>query len=470
MTTHDGEQFAGGSASSTQADLRVRLLKLDDPAQDFDNADLVLITPFDDVERQAFVNFYEEVIAPAVLRARQSLNQPVNVVVLNPILRGLNVDHESAYRVLHEAEIVIADVTGADLNVISALAMRQCLSKGATIPLLRKRGDDVLPFNISRTVLTAETPDERISAQAAIYTEITAAMSAMPSRGYASPVHMSLTALRLDLRGSQPRADQKPDYKLVSFKPSQQRSGATPPRFEIALGDIRRVTDIDVWVNPENTHMEMARVFEPSISGIIRHLSAKWSEPGERSDDFIRRKLAEATSGDMLPPGAAVMTKCRGDLYENHHVKRVVHVAAVHIQGQGPGAGYRVINDVGVCVANALAAVDDFNDSLIGQGRNRLTSVITPLLGVSTSPHEAFENVLSMLRHSVNHFEARPNSKIKRFVLLAYTGEDRRLIRKALKQVPQLDGASLDTIEDDPDTPKLDLISTDEEGGDDVQA
>jgi len=38
-------------------------------------------------------------------------------------------------------------------------------------------------------------------------------------------------------------------------------------------GDIQNIKEIDVWVNSENTNMQMARHFERSISAIIRYLA-----------------------------------------------------------------------------------------------------------------------------------------------------------------------------------------------------
>jgi len=48
----------------------------------------------------------------------------------------------------------------------------------------------------------------------------------------------------------------------------------------IISGDIRNVTGIDVWVNSENTEMQMARFFDRSVSSVIRYLGAVRDEAG----------------------------------------------------------------------------------------------------------------------------------------------------------------------------------------------
>lgn len=412
---------------------------------DSDSIDVVLIAPFQSEGRSKFDAFVLEVIAPAIVRVEERTQRQVQVAILNDLLDENVLEHENIYRMLHLADIVVADVSAdggeLDAKVLSAFSVRQALSPNPAIPFTRDEKSMSYPFNVAALVLDAASEHGRINAQTVLYAEILSAFEGNQSRKYMSDVYASLTALRTDLRGS-PRSEGKaPNYENIGYRPSHSRPDVSVPRFEVAVGDLRRVKNIDVWINPENTHMEMARVFDSSISGTIRHMSAQWSHSGKRSDDYIRRKLAEEMTGEEVAPGAALMTSCKGRLRGEHFVKKVVHVAAVEVDGDDPGCGYVAVEDVGVCLTQALHKIQDYNLSWMGRGHNRLASVITPLLGVGSNPEMAFKNVHSMLLHAVQFFDSNPDCLIDRFVLLAYSVEDRRLIKKALKRIPQLSNA-----------------------------
>ncbi len=411
--------------------------------EDADSIDVVLIAPFQPEERKEFDLFLIEVIGPAIVRVEKKTGRTVQVAIFNELLENDDITHEFIYRVLHLADIAIADVSASngelDARVLSAFSMRQALTAKPAIPLTRDPEPRDYPFNLQGLVLNAASENARVNAQAVLYSHILAAFEGQPKGTYVSDVFASLTALRTDLRGSRGSSGVHPNYEVIKYQPLNSRPDVQPPRFEIAMGDLRLVKNVDVWINPENTHMEMARVFDSSISGIVRHMSSNWSNSGTRSDDYIRRKLAEEMKGEVVAEGAALMTPCKGQLRDVHFVKRVVHVAAVAVNDDDAGCGYSAIDNVGVCLSQALQRIQEHNLSWMGRGHNRLASVITPLLGVGSNPEIAFKNVLSMLEHAVKFFDSNPDCLIERFVVLAYSSEDRRLIRKALKRIPQLE-------------------------------
>ena len=138
---------------------------------------------------------------------------------------------------------------------------------------------------------------------------------------------------------------------------------------------------MDIWVNSENTNMQMARYFEGSLSGTIRYLGARRDEAGNVNDDVIGNELGRALgSYGSVQPGSVFVTGA-GELERTHNVKRIFHVASV--QGQF-GRGYRQIDDVGCCVTRALEKADsaelasvDFRRSLFrssGLGGEEATS------------------------------------------------------------------------------------------------
>ena len=104
-------------------------------------------------------------------------------------------------------------------------------------------------------------------------------------------------------------------------------------------GDIQNIKEVDVWVNSENTNMQMARHFDRSISATIRYLGAKKDRAGRVTDDFIADELREAAGGADVPAGIVIPTGS-GELLKSHNVKKIFHAAAV--VGQ-VGRGYTPI-------------------------------------------------------------------------------------------------------------------------------
>jgi O-acetyl-ADP-ribose deacetylase (regulator of RNase III) len=175
---------------------------------------------------------------------------------------------------------------------------------------------------------------------------------------------------------------------------------------------MRRARCAEVWVNSENTDMQMARCNEFSVSSIIRYEGSIRNAAGKVVDDCIAAELAaRLDSGSApVPPGTAILTG-PGEL-RRHGVRRIVHVASVHGE---PGAGFRQVRDVGRCVTSALAAVDDSTD------RPPLTTVLFPLLGAGHGGGEVRHTVVAMAGAVVDYFAATPNSHVTSVYFLAYT-------------------------------------------------
>ncbi|PSL53375.1 hypothetical protein B0I31_109165 [Saccharothrix carnea] len=178
----------------------------------------------------------------------------------------------------------------------------------------------------------------------------------------------------------------------------------------IVTGDIRRVNFAEVWVNPENTAMQMARVDDFSVSGIVRYEGARRDRTGRVVQDHIADELARALAGhDGVPGGTAIMTGAGGLAAKG--VRRVVHVAAVHGE---PGSGFRQIPEVGRCLTNALA--------LVGRGDPRPPkSVLVPLLGAGTGGGAARPTADSLVDAAIDHFRTVPDTPVEIVYLLAYT-------------------------------------------------
>jgi O-acetyl-ADP-ribose deacetylase (regulator of RNase III) len=198
-----------------------------------------------------------------------------------------------------------------------------------------------------------------------------------------------------------------------TFRLAPVPSGAKDAKIGIVTGRMIKVEKIDVWVNPENTDMEMARHNDHSISGIIRYWGAERDSAGAVTKDVIADELTEVVgSGRSVAPGSAFVTGA-GQLAGSNGVRHIVHVAAV--QGT-PGVGFRQVRDVGLCVANALAKAEDLAAAEPG-----VTSVLFPLLGAGTGSGAVEATAEALLAAAISHFDSRPFTALREVYFLAYT-------------------------------------------------
>jgi O-acetyl-ADP-ribose deacetylase (regulator of RNase III) len=194
----------------------------------------------------------------------------------------------------------------------------------------------------------------------------------------------------------------------------------------IVTGQLRRVMAADIWVNSENTDMEMSRFNDYSVSAIIRFGGATLDETGRVVDDRIAAELAERVEGRWpVPPGSAITTGS-GQLADTNRVRHLVHVAAV--QGE-PGVGYTPVTDLGRCVRNALAAAERLVDP---------DTILFPLLGAGTAHAQPQRTVGAMLGAVVDHLDSRPVARLRRILFLAHTEAERTACRTAFDRSPRL--------------------------------
>lgn len=203
---------------------------------------------------------------------------------------------------------------------------------------------------------------------------------------------------------------------------------APTTRIGLVTGTIRRVRGADIWVNSENTDMEMARITEFSISGIIRYWGARRDQTGRVVEDTIARELAAAV-GDRRPvaPAAAFVTGA-GALTETNNVHHVIHVAAV--QGE-PGAGFRQIAEVGRCVTAALTEAE----RLARAGRPART-ILIPLLGTGMAAADTRRTASALLCAALDHVEGVPRTALRMIYFLAYSDRDLAALTEAIRGLP----------------------------------
>jgi hypothetical protein len=186
----------------------------------------------------------------------------------------------------------------------------------------------------------------------------------------------------------------------------------TQCRVGVLGGSIRQVRSVDVWVNSENTDMEMSRYNEFTISAIIRYWAAQRDEAGAVVDDVVARELAERV-GPRRPvaPGTVFVTG-PGALAESNGVRHIIHVASV--SGE-PGAGFRQIRDLGSAVFRVLVEAERL--TLVDPS---VRSIILPLLGVGTGGGALRPTVTSIVGAILGYLMDRPNTALREIYLLGY--------------------------------------------------
>ncbi|WP_405101500.1 macro domain-containing protein [Micromonospora sp. NBC_01412] len=230
----------------------------------------------------------------------------------------------------------------------------------------------------------------------------------------------------------------------MSSKHRFQLTGQASSKCEIGIiaGDILAVNNVDIWVNGENTDMEMARVTEDSISAIVRYWGAKRTAAGRVASDLIADSLASEVGGNVpVTPGRAFVTKA-GELTQSHNVKHIIHVAAV--QGE-PGAGFRRVQNIGLCVTNALAAADG-----IAQTNRGVESILFPLLGTGMGGANLKPTTKALVGAAINYLDAVPETALRVIYFLAYSDAEHETLTDAFHATHRLAPTNAtDTAESD---------------------
>lgn len=206
-----------------------------------------------------------------------------------------------------------------------------------------------------------------------------------------------------------PKVLQETKYIKYRVKPGQKKIVG------IVTGNLIHVKGIDVWVNSENTNMQMSRFFDLSISGTIRYHGAKKDEFDEVSEDTIADELEEKMKGrGYVRPGVVLVTT-PGELGRTHAVKKIFHCATVNGQ---VGAGYQAIENVEMCIFNCLKRMDAENEN------EPLKSILFPLIGTGKGKADPASSISSLIIPAVEYLKNTPETKIEQVYFLAFTDKD----------------------------------------------
>ena len=312
--------------------------------------------------------------------------------------------HEKMIREIYQSDIVVVDITTSNANVYYELGIRHALSKCVTL-LIRRKGT-IIPFNIQglQVVEYDQTRFRSIeSAKGRIHEII---KNGLTNRKNDSPVHQ---VLDLNI---------EPEGKPLDTKFHEAPLKNAPDLcVGLVTGDIQNVEGIDVWVNNENTFMQMARIFDNSISGIVRSLGGRNPVDGEFVDT-IAKELLEQLKGKTSVSPADVLVTTSGSL-NSYGVKKIFHVAAN--VGQ-VGRGFMPIDDMASCVTNVLKEGKKHSGTTDDE---KLTSVLFPLMGTRSRRGSVVEDRVNLLIDAaVDYLESNPKCTFRKVYFLAYTDRE----------------------------------------------
>ncbi|MEO0882152.1 MAG: hypothetical protein AAFY34_05425 [Pseudomonadota bacterium] len=168
-----------------------------------------------------------------------------------------------------------------------------------------------------------------------------------------------------------------------------EQNGDRPrPKIVIWKGDIAKARDFDVWVNSENTYMEMARFWDNSVSATIRKLGSVRQPPYNifRRKDALGLALAEKIGTQPRVDIGEVFitpTELASDLSAKNKVQCVAHLASVEPNEQTHG--FQSGGQIEKCIGNVFREVNAFRKETERRRASRekiaIKSILFPLIG-----------------------------------------------------------------------------------------
>lgn len=328
--------------------------------------------------------------------------------------------HKKMFKGIFEADVAVVDITSLNQNVFYELGVRHALHKHVTV-VIQKKTDQPLPFNIrglSVTPYEIDTEEQIETARKSIRILI---QNGLDKQTIDSIVH--------DALDDEVKVERKPKpIKKTEFY-SYEIKKAPGKLIGIVTGDIQNIKNVDVWVNSENTNMQMARHYERSISGTIRYMGAKKDAAKRVVDDVIADELNAIVGKGGVDPAVVIATGA-GELTKTNGVKKIFHAAAV--RGQ-VGRGYLPIPDIYECVRNALELADSSE-----MENEDIHSIVFPLMGTGTTKLSPQGIADQLIDTAVTYVEENPDSKINKIFFLAYNEQDFELCRHTFINDPRI--------------------------------
>jgi O-acetyl-ADP-ribose deacetylase (regulator of RNase III) len=356
------------------------------------NNDCFVIMPYGNKKSVAskrivdFDNVYEGMIFPAVeelgLRCIRCdrIDEPGSI-------------HKRMMTQIFEARVAIVDTSTLNANVFYELGVRHALKRSGTV-LIQEEGTSS-PFNIAglATIAYAATKAGMARAVPTIQSYIKNAMGNPNATD--SLVYEALPLLQV-------RRDQKaiPKFTVTHYRVNEPAGAASERRrIGFVTGDRRDIDIGQIWVNSENTNMQMDTFYGRSTSATIRYLGAERDAIGAVAKDTIGDALRAQMNGRVVVDPATVIPTTAGTLEQTNNVKWIFHVASVIGQ---PLVGYKPVQQIDQCVKAALrlASEPKFADQ-------QLRSILFPVFGTGPAGADVETTIRVCLDAAVDYLERR---------------------------------------------------------------
>lgn len=396
--------------------------------------------PIDEIADKALIDFdavYDKLIVPVVAGGPpgelDSLSHLDMECVRSDKWNRSGSIHKEMFEHLLESDVVIVDITTHNANVFYELGIRHSFRQHTTV-LIRREGERI-PFNITSARVVDYNIDTPAKLDASRRQLLECIRDSFHIKDNDSLVHEVLRDVRIS----------RPSVKILErriFAHTLTCDQKKNKKIGFITGDILNVDCIDVWVNAENTKMQMARYHDGSVSSNIRYFGAKLRRNGfvhhDTIDDALRRQLRASSH---VEPGTVLATTA-GRLGSTNRLRMVLHVAAMH---GVPGRGYEPVHNIEHCVWGALEYLDNINRRWWSRpalrhplDRPRVTTILFPLFGVRSGQLEPQSLADLLFRSAAVYFENEPQTTVEHVYFLAYTETDQRLCEGAIGTLARL--------------------------------
>lgn len=354
---------------------------------------------------------------------RDIIQEPLEAMGFTPLrcdeIEKAGTIHRDMFQHIAGDDLAIVDLTMLNPNVFYELGVRHALKPAITI-LIQKRGATI-PFNI-QSERVIHYPGEDGSTRETRETIKKFIAAGLASSQPDSPIFTLLQDARKDWKTE----------RITQLTEAVSRLKTQPNKLiSIITGDLRERHGIDVWVNSENTNMQMARFYDRSFSAIVRYEGALKDENGEVLEDTIANELkAQLGERQFVTPGTIYVTSA-GALTDSHGVKKIFHAATV---SGVPGGGYQVMQEVERCVTNALRRMDQ-NQLQAAD----LRSIAFPMLGTGAGGGKVDEVVPLLIRAAITYLTQSPLSRIETVYFSAWNHRDLEACTLALKNASEVE-------------------------------
>jgi O-acetyl-ADP-ribose deacetylase (regulator of RNase III) len=331
-----------------------------------------------------FDHVYENFIVRSLRDCRD-----LKVVRCDDITRSGSIHKRMIEHILN-ARVAIVDTSTLNANVFYELGVRHALKKNATV-LIHRKGT-TFPFNIAgMSSLKYTITSREIKDREELRTWV---VNSLDSEVVDSLVHLAVPQLQISYPARRIRQYATYGYRI---KEDEHR------RIVFVTGDYSDIGFADVWVNSENTAMQMDRYFGQSTSAVIRYLGREIDDQGGVHDRIQEALAAQMNSRERVDPLQVLVTEPGG--LRSNGVKWIFHVASV--QGE-PGEGFRPVAKVHQCVKEALKVADSeqFAD-------DPPRSILMPIFGTGPAGGDLGEHARHHLEQAIQYFKLKPSSAMQ---------------------------------------------------------